>query len=233
LWLPPTRTFSALASRAGLRPQRIRRGVVGVEHVVADGAAAVVGVRWFRESTANQLAALFSLDSLADAGHYYLATAGDVEIAGWTVDATAELLPHLRAVAQYSAGQAGWRGRRGLGALRRIEPRLVRHGVDRVSDVVLSLNLDVPRTDTRVLVGYRWSAASRRDDPAAAAAIASGRFRMEVRQRLPYQPPGGGSLNIYLALRSLMLGEDAGALYDELMTVHPPSRLTGGLQVWF
>ena len=61
-----------------------------------------------------------------------------------------------------------------------------------------------------------------------------GRFNFELRQALPYQPLRGGRLNVLFALRTLHRDiDDPGSFYDELLTVKPPLRVTGGLQVGF
>lgn len=53
-------------------------------------------------------------------------------------------------------------------------------------------------------------------------------------QRLPYRPLGAGSLNLIVALRTLLRDSDErSSFYDELLTVAAPMRLTCGLQVQF
>jgi hypothetical protein len=57
---------------------------------------------------------------------------------------------------------------------------------------------------------------------------------VEVRQQLPYQPLRNGTLNLLFAVRTLLHDQgEYGSYYDELLTVKPPLRLTGGVQVQF
>ena len=61
-----------------------------------------------------------------------------------------------------------------------------------------------------------------------------GRFDVEVHQALPYQPIRGGKLEVLFAVRNLFYdAHDTRSLYDELLTVKPPMRLVGGIQIRF
>ena len=63
---------------------------------------------------------------------------------------------------------------------------------------------------------------------------AAGRFSLEVRHELPYQPLRSGTLDVLVGIRNLYRDiHDAGSIYDELLTVAPPTRLVCGLQVGF
>jgi hypothetical protein len=64
--------------------------------------------------------------------------------------------------------------------------------------------------------------------------VAAGRFDLRLHQALPYQPIRGASLEVLVAVRTLFreLGR-GGSFYDELLTVSPPLRLMGGVQVRF
>jgi len=63
--------------------------------------------------------------------------------------------------------------------------------------------------------------------------IRSGRINLELRQQLPYRPLHSADWNVLFTLRTLVHDRDGGSIYDELLTVRPPARMTGGLQVRF
>jgi hypothetical protein len=97
----------------------------------------------------------------------------------------------------------------------------------------MSLDGRVPRSATQLAVAYRLNSQllrpGRPDRPAA-----KGRFNLEVRQQLPYQPIHGGQLDLVLAVRTLFTATaDQASFYDELLTVAPPTRLVCGVQVKF
>jgi hypothetical protein len=57
---------------------------------------------------------------------------------------------------------------------------------------------------------------------------------VQIRQALPYQPTRGGRLELIFSIRNLfrdLRGE--ASFYDELLTVKPPLRVMGGIQVRF
>ena len=96
-----------------------------------------------------------------------------------------------------------------------------------------SVDIDVPRTSTAVLFDYRMSVTDRTDDTRRFAPLGGGRFNLELRQRLPFQPLENGVLNLLFTLRTLLHDDPNGSMYDELLTLRPPTRFTGGLQIRF
>ena len=232
-WLPPTRTFSSLSSRRGLEPERVRRHSAGIEHAPRGSQRAVVGVEWFSSQTIDALATLYGLDEASEAGHYYVASAGDVAVMGWKAHASARVSENVQAAIEYASGDARWSPTKLAGALRRSAPELARRGRDRVSDLKASADVTMPRTSTRIAIVYRLNRAERRESGMATDRIGDGRFHLEVAQRLPYQPIGAGLLNLLFTFRTFVHDEDGGSLYDEVLTLRPPTRLTGGLQVRF
>ena len=60
------------------------------------------------------------------------------------------------------------------------------------------------------------------------------RFAVQIHQVLPYQPMRDGRLEAVFSIRTLFRDLDSGRpFYDELLTVAPPLRLMGGVQVKF
>ena len=57
---------------------------------------------------------------------------------------------------------------------------------------------------------------------------------MEVRQALPVRLPRSSRTELVIVLRNLSReAGERGSLYDELLTVSPPMRVMGGVQVRF
>ncbi len=98
---------------------------------------------------------------------------------------------------------------------------------------VMAVPAVATRTATRVALAYRLNTHLLRSDRADRPA-AGGRFNLEVRQELPYQPIRGGRLELVLGVRTLFGAlVDQASFYDELLTVAPPVRLSCGLQMRF
>lgn len=232
-WLPPERTFSPLIAGGTLAAERVRRFEAGVDFALDANGSRTIGVRRFAESTANQIATIFGLDAASAAGHYYVSTPGDVEIEGWLARFDGRITRRVDAHLTYSVGDADWDNTASGRALRWLVPSAARHGTERLHDFTSTLGATLP-TSTRITLGYRVNALFTRSRAEGRTPAADNRFDFEVRQELPYQPIHGSVLDVVFAARTL-LGDlrGEGSMYDELLTVAPPMRLMGGLQVRF
>ncbi len=233
LWMPPDRTFSSIRPGVPLRAERIGHVAIGVERAFGSGSSLrTVSVGRFWQSTARQFATLFGLGQSGSA-HYFAATVGDAEIDGWSFGAAGRLAPNLRGSVAYSTGHVTWRpfGRdRSLGL---VAPSVVRSDAERLQDLSADLQVEIPGTSTRVSTAYRLSTGFSPSREATGPSLA-GRFKIEVRQELPYQPIRGGTLDLLVGVRNLYrdLGVP-GSMYDELLTVSPPVWFVGGIQIRF
>lgn len=231
-WVPPERTFSSLVVNGALRAEEVRHYDLGIGHELGGHRERTIFVRRFRQSAQNQVATLFGLDAASDIGHYHVATPGSVEIDGWGARAATHLARRLEASVDYTSAVALWTRGRQSWAVRRAAPSIIRANRERLHDVTASLKADLPETHTRVTLVYRLSSGFSQPDHALVP-TADGRFDLEVRQALPYRP-GGGRLDVLVAVRTLMRDpRERGSLYDELLTVAPPLRLMGGVQMKF
>jgi hypothetical protein len=134
----------------------------------------------------NQLATLFGMDEASDAGHYYLATTAMSRSPAGGAIARCALRP--------SSGprrvplDADWRNTRMAGAEK--ARRRWSGATDQVSDVA-SIDLAVPRSATFITFDYRLDTARHTDQSVSLEPLVRGRFNVELRQRLPYQPLDG------------------------------------------
>ena len=233
-WLPPQHTFSSLGD-APLGAESVRTFEVGLDQGFGSGDhTRTFSVRRFRQSTENQFATLFGVDIQGDSSHYYVATPGDVRVDGWSFGVAGDLSPYLHGRVNYSLGQAAWAPEAGALALARVAPSAVRDGREAVHDLTTSLATRLPSTSTEVSFVYRMSSAFTQADSLTRTPQVDGRFDLEVHQPLPYQPMHGGRLEVLFALRNLFYdAHDTRSIYDELLTVKPPLRLVGGIQVRF
>lgn len=232
-WLPPERTFSSLLAEAPLRAERVHEYDAGLDYALGAAERTTVHLRRFSQSTSRQLATLFGLDETSAVGHYYAATLGRVRVDGWSVGVGGELAPGLRGGVDYVLADAYWI-RFSRFRLDQVAPSVARRDRERLHDLsgTLAWSLDDP--GTHVELQYRLSNAFSAASASDIKPAAGGRFNLDVRQALPYRPFGQASINLLFSVRSLLYDEwDTGAFYDELLTVAPPTRLTGGLQVWF
>ncbi len=233
-WVPPERTFSALLSRSSIRPEDVRHYEISVERDLTGGdGATTVLVRRFRQTTRDQGATIFGHGTSRGVGHYYVATPGTVELDGWGVGLRGRWRDHVKASIDYTLTIADWAPHRQARIIRRVAPTAARAGRERLHDVQTTLDAAIPETATRVTVVVRTNSGFSRAD-GREMPVFDGRFDVEIRQALPYQPIEGGRLEVLFGVRTLFRDwRDSASLYDEVLTVAPPLRLVGGFQIRF
>jgi outer membrane receptor protein involved in Fe transport len=235
-WLPPQRTFSPLSREEGFRTQELEHYEGGVERLLG---GATVGVRAFRQQIDDQLITVFGRGpegAGAALGHYYVGSAGDVDVQGLAASYTQSLTGNLRGSVEYSISRAQWTAGPPPGderLLQRMIPAAVPNG-DRIHDLRTSVEAEVPQTATRVVVFYRINNAFITDaDPEEIRGL-DGRFEMQVNQSLPFMNFMGSHWEMLVALRNMFHESVSGAsTYDEILVVRPPKRILGGLTVRF
>ena len=234
LWLPPERTFAPLLAGDLFEAERVRQYGIGFDQQIGRGAKRpVVGVERFHQSTANQIATLFGLDQPGENGHYYVAAPGSVSLDGWAVRLTGDFTARVRGAIDYSVSKASWIAGADVSDLARLVPSAIR-GHEHLHDMTTSLEAVVPETSTHLSMWYRASSRYSRAADAGWSPFTGGRFDFEVRQLLPYRPLQGSKVEVLLSVRNLFRDpRNPGSLYDELLTVKPPMRIMGGVQVKF
>ncbi len=232
-WLPPERTFSPLAGR-DLRVERARALDVLFEHEF--GTSYMIGVRRFFQGITDQTLTVFGMRMPAgpqSVGHYYVASAGNVDAQGWGVKLGTAGTKRLRGSVEYSVAHGRWSSRGDAETTRPWVASLARPELEDMHDVTASFSTDIPETATRVFVLYKVNTAFARPGANLAEAGADGRFDVQLNQALPFVI-GGTRWEVLVGVRNLFRDPASPAsVYDELLVVSPPKRVVGGFLVRF
>lgn len=234
-WLPPQRTFSSLASNGVFRAERVRHYAAGVQQSFSGGRS--IAVRRFRQTSDDQAATIFGLNPAGESwagAHYAVAAVGAAVIDGWSMRAEGALLSRFTGSVEYTVAGSNWTpSMTGLRRARAAAPAAVRSGHERLHDLLTSVEVDIPESDTRVSMAYRINTAFSRPGLTATPGLGA-RFDMQINQALPFQPVRGGRLEVLVAVSNLLRDlRQTGSLYDELLTIAPPLRILGGVQIRF
>ena len=235
IWLPPQRTFSALDDRAPLIAEHTTHLEAGIERDL--GGAATVSVRGFRQHADDQLVTLFGINQPgvppATLGHYFVANNGAVDATGYAAGFKAIVASRVRGSVEYTFARATWLPRENVGYLLMMSPSSIRSGDERIHDVSASFEAEVPETSTRLMVLYRVSNGFVGRDVSSRSGV-DGRFDVQVRQSLPFLDFSTAKWEMLITVRNFfhdVTGDQS--IYDELLVVHPPKRVVGGLTLRF
>ena len=233
LSLPPQRTFSSLVEGQPLKAERTNHLDVEAARDVGD---ATVSVRVFHQHVDDQLVTLFGVDRPAGPGahlgHYFVSNNGDVDATGWSAAIHAALVHRVRGSVEYSRTRARWYPTANADYVVLLAPSTGRLESEDVDNVSTTVETDVPETSTRVLVLYRLSNAFAR--PIESSDRLDARFDVQVRQSLPFMDFGSARWEMLFAVRNFFReGAVGSSVYDELLVIHPPKRVVGGLTLRF
>jgi hypothetical protein len=234
-WVPPERTFAPLVGTT-FRPERTDTYQVALERDLSP--TSVVGIRTFVQNTEDQVATLFGLGVLSTApvslDHYFVADAGDFVARGWAVSVTHVVAGRLRGTIDYSVTTAHWRTSDQYDALAAFAPSAARLEGERLHDLTTTLETDIPVTATRVFALYRINNAFAAATPDREEPTLAERFDVQVTQALPFMNFTNAQWEALVGIRNLFreVAND-GSIYDELLVVHSPKRVVGGVTVRF
>lgn len=235
-WLPPDRTFSPLLRDGRFEAERVRRTELGIDHRFGrEDHQRTLSIRRFEEVIADQTVVLFGLGRRDRVpGHYRVADLDHGHVEGWTVRLAGPLLPGFEGSLEYAMADAAWAPGQQVRLLRWLTPSAARSGEERLHDLTTQVAAEFESSDTRLLLVHRVSTGFSHARQVDRDSGLGQRFAIEVRQGLPYRPFVGGRLDVVVSIRNLF--RDPGqvaSLYDELLTVSPPLRVTGGVRVNF
>jgi hypothetical protein len=190
----------------------------------------------FHQRVDDQLVTLFGVDGPsgpgAHLGHYFVSNGGNIDATGWGAAFRTQLAHGVRGRLEYSHTSARWHPTADTAYWVLLSPASGRPRLKDANDVAATVEADVPETSTRVLLLYRVSDAFARplDSPNGLAS----RFDVQVRQSLPFMDFGAARWEMLLGVRNFFHeGVVGSSVYDELLVVHPPKRVVGGLTLKF
>ena len=187
--LPPQRTFAPL-TRAGFLPEDMRHYEVAVEHVARrrDHRRPRVPSDDRRSARHRVRAARDETRARAELGHYFVGSAGDVDVVGLgvTLHARARRQRARHRSTIRSPTPSGRTARRAIAArLARSVPAALRDDGERIHDVTTSLETEFPQSATRVFLLYKMNSGYIRAD-AERGPVSTRRWDVQVSQGLPF-----------------------------------------------
>ena len=231
--LPPQRTFSSIAAGRPFEAERTNHVEVEVER---DIASATVSLRAFRQHVHDQIVTLFgvsTLDAPSTVGNYLLGNIGDVDASGLSAGVRAAIAGRVHGAVEYTLTRARVVSP-DLGYMVVLDPSALALDRRQIHDVSTSIETEVPETATRVVVLYRLSSAFARTAAQTSAPALDARFDVQVRQALPFMDFSNARWEMLVAVRNFFRETAADqSVYDELLVVHPPKRIVGGLTLKF
>jgi outer membrane receptor protein involved in Fe transport len=232
VWLPPQRTFSSLDPGQPLQAETTDHMELEVER---DIAAATVSVRAFRQHIDDQLVTVFGLDlptAPSAVGHYFIGNAGDVDAFGVSAGIRASFGGRVHGSVEYSTTRAETAPQE-LSYVWLLAGAPGRPEIDRIHDVSTSIEADVPETSTRVVVVYRVSNGFIHPLVGDHSTLDS-RFDVQLRQSLPFMDFSTAKWEMLVGVRNFFRDTAPDqSIYDELLVIHPPKRVIGGLTLKF
>ena len=234
VWLPPERTFSSLSHDGRFTAEQTRHAQISIERDLASGVT--VSLRGFDQRTSDQLAEIFDFPGRGETsiGHYYVATAGNIDARGWGVRMVQEVPGYVRGTIEYSVATAYWRPTSDMSVLRAVRT-LPQDATENVHDLQASVEATIPQTATRVYANYRVNTAFWSDDPDAyMRENPNARFSVRVNQSLPFLRFSNADWEALVDVRNMFREAPADAsIYDEAFAIRAPKRIVGGLLVKF
>ncbi len=218
-----------------MRVERARFFDLGIDHQF--GADIVVGMRRYEQRVDDQLVTLFGLPlngGPESPGHYFVASTGGVDAAGWGFRVGSAPARRVHGSVDYSITHAAWTSRGDMAAIAAWAPMAIRPQREDIHDVTASFETELPQTSTRVFMLYKLNSAfARGDDPTRPSL--EYRFDVQVNQALPFMPfSDAARWEVLVGLRNMFRDpSDITAIYDELLVVRPPKRVIGGVLVRF
>ncbi len=235
LWLPPERTFSSLAYDGRFRPEETRHMQVEIERDLAAGVR--VSLRGFDQRVDNQLIEIFDVvpgRNETPLGHYYVATAGDIDVRGWGAGMTHEVPGYVRGTIEYTVATAYWDPNSDMTMARAVRSMPLTSN-EKIYDLQTSVEATIPQTATKLYARYRVNTAFWSGEPdASMRASANSRFNVRVNQSLPFLRFSNADWEALVDIRNMFREVDVeSSVYDEAFAVRAPKRIVGGLLVRF
>ena len=167
-------------------------------------------------------------------GHYYVATAGDIDARGWGAAMMHEVPGYVRGTLEYTVTDAIWDPASDMSIARAVRSIPVAAS-ERIHDLQTSIEATIPQTATRVYAKYRMNTAFWSGEPdLSMRSSANARFNVRVNQSLPFLRFSNADWEALVDIRNMFRDVEAdSSMYDEVFAIRAPKRIVGGLQVRF
>lgn len=241
IWLPPQRTFSSLEPG---RPMTAGQTTHLAGAVQRDLGRATVGIKAYHQRINHQLVTLFGTavsneDPIAKSGHYLVGSGGDATALGAGATLETAVSRQVRARFEYSLTRARLMPDESLRYVVLMAPAGFEGESEQIHNLSGAFEADLPQTATRLLVLYRVSNGFTQADSTPARgvstrAVIDSRYDVQLRQALPFMSFSTAKWEMLVAVRNFFREPGADqSVYDELLVVHPPTRVLGGLTLVF
>jgi hypothetical protein len=236
LWLPAPRSFVTLGGAEAASVERVQHYEVSVERDL--NPRCMLAFRTFYQAVNDQQSMFFgSWAPFAVPGQQYaVASVGDLRTRGWSIGLSNAISERLRGSIWYGLTESTWDENPAGDVIAIVAVHGSRAGTtERLHDLTTQLETEIPGSATHVFVIYRINTGYAR--PVAPDEVRPGvdtRFDVQVTQRLPFLDFTQAQWQVLFAVRNLFRETTGEAsVYDELLVVHPPKRIVGGLMVRF
>lgn len=192
-----------------------------------------VGARAFYEDTADQLVNV--LEGYPATRSLHMFNVGPLATRGVGVTMGHHFGGGVNGSVAYTYGQASRGGLPMGGGMVGMQPASASFRRAHFHDLEARLETFIDLTDTRLQAFCRINAMSPESDGSGGSgSFANTRFDIQLTQGLPFlQPLTRADWEVLVAFRNLFYERGEGGMIDELVVLHPPKRVVGGIAVHF
>jgi Carboxypeptidase regulatory-like domain len=223
----PVITYATL--QEGLRPSRTWRYELSADRALGP---AKVGAHIFYEDTADQLVNVFDQ---AAARTLRVLNGGHIDTRGIGLTVGGHLGEVVNGSLTYSYGRTTRDGGPRNAAVVADAWGIVGYEEADYHDLVARVETYIDWSDTRVAAYYRFNTVNpEADGRGGHSTCTNTRFDVQLSQGLPFlQTLTRADWEVLVAVRNLFYEAAEGAALDELVVLHPPKRVMGGISVRF
>jgi hypothetical protein len=215
----------------GLRPSRTWRYELAADRTLG---AAKVGAHLFYESTADQLVNVFDEEGATPT--LRVLNGGHLDARGLGLTVGGHIGDVVNGSLTYTYGRTTRDGGRAGAAPLASTWDMIGYEEADYHDLVARVETFIDWSDTRVAAYYRINTLSPEADGRVGghSACTNTRFDVQLTQGLPFlQTLTRADWEVLVAVRNLFYEAAEGASLDELVVLHPPKRVMGGISVRF
>lgn len=224
----PLIAYAAIGDR--LRPSRTTRYELAVDRRTGP---TTLGARALYEDTADQIVNVFEGDPATRSLRMF--NVGPVAAHGVGFTLARHFGEAVSGSVTYTYGLAHRRGSAFAEVLPAGQPAGAAFRRADFHDLEAHVDTFFDVTDTRVQAFCRFNSLDPESDgPGGNGAVTNTRFDIQLTQGLPFlQPLTRAEWEVLVAFRNLFYERGEGGLFDEVVVLHPPKRVVGGIAVRF